>query len=388
MDPKKIEELRKANDALVEKAKTEKRELSVEERSLFDARNEVIAFHSGASPAATESRAALSSQEETRAAPPASAVAPVVVAETRSLEKAAADKAVDQEARGIVSALVERRAVAIGANGDSLFSKKVFEVAGDRTDVIGLVTMEDGAAPNTKFSLFSPNLDQVVRVSEDGTSSAVSTTAFAPVTVTPAPYLAYLPVSDSFLKQNPAGVVGKLGEHFNKAFLRKMAKEIIIGSGSGEMKGVFIDTGITTSATTAAPGVPKMVDIIALIAKMSGRFLRSELAIIMNPAYWSNIMAEDTKRQHVNVGASDYFTFDGVRIIESDHAPTTLTIGSKVAVIGNFADYGVARAQTVEMTMLAPVAGSLNSNLQGVAYFDGKAIVPSSFAVLKTGAQS
>lgn len=373
---KKIEELRAANVALVELAKTEKRELSASEKEVFEARNEVIAFYT-AKPAETE----------TRSAPPSPAVAPIVVAEVRTMETAREDKGKDAEARAIVSALTEKRAIAIGSNGDSSFSSKVFEIPGDLTNILNRITIESNAAPNTKFPLFSPNLDQVVRVSEDGTSSVVATTAFAPVTVTPSPYLAYCPISDSFLKQNPSGVVGKLGSHFNKAFLRKMAYEVVFGTGSGAMLGVFKDTGITATATTAATGVPKMVDLIALIAKLTGKFLRSELTVLINPAYWANIMAEDTYRTHVTL-TNGVFYFDGVMIIENDNAPTTLTVGSIVAVIGNFTDYGVAQAQTVEMENISKVAGSLNSNIQGVAYFDGKAIVPASFAVLKTKAQT
>jgi len=373
MDPKKLEELRAANDRLVELAKTEKRELTAPEKEIFEARNEVLAFHASAPAAATE----------TRSAPPAAPVASIVVAETRSMEKAAAKQDEETEARAIVSALVEKRALAIGSNGDSLFSAKVFEIPGSRTDVVGLVTIEEGAAPNTKFSLFSPNLDQVVRVSEDGTSSAVSTTALVPVVVTPAPYLAYLPLSDSFARQNPAGVVSKIGEHFNKAFLRKMAKEIVIGTGSGEMSGVFINAGITTSANCAAAGAPKLKDLLTLTAKMSGKFLRSELAIIINPLFWNTIMGEDTTHSYIN-NNSDCFTFNGVRIIEDDNAPVVLTATSKVAVIGNFSDYGIARSQTLEIENIGKVAGSLNSNIQGVAYFDGKPIVPASFATLKT----
>jgi len=373
MDPKKLEELRAANDRLVELAKTEKRELTAPEKEIVEALNEVLAFHASAPAAATE----------TRSAPPAATVASIVVAETRSMEKAAAKQDEETEARAIVSALVEKRALAIGSNGDSLFSSKVFEVGGARTDVVGLVTIEEGAAPNTKFPLFSPNLDQIKRVSEDGTGAVVSTTAFVPVIVTPAPYLGYIQLTDSFIKQNPSGVVAKMGEVFNKGFLRTMAKEIVIGTGAGQMTGVYIDAGITAFASCAVAGAPKLKDLLALTAKLSGKFLRSELAIVINPLFWNTIMGEDTTHTYIN-NKSDYFTFNGVKIIEDDNAPVAIVAGSKVAVIGNFSDYGVARSQVLELETLGKIAGTLTSNIQGVAYFDGKAIVPSSFATLKT----
>ncbi|MCD1654722.1 phage major capsid protein [Treponema zuelzerae] len=390
MNKKKLEELRKANDALLDQIKKENRELTPAEKELFEARNEVLAFHSEEPPAQpTEKRSdpAAPQAPETRSAPPAPGVAGIVVAETRALELAAVEMKEEAESRAIATALLEKRAVAVGANGDSQFSNRVFEIPGDLTNILNAITMETNAAPNTKFPLFSPNLDNVKRVSEDGTGSTVSTTAFTPVVVTPAPYLAFVPVSDSFLKQNPGGAVAKLAPMFNKQFLRKMAKEIVFGTGSGEMLGVFKDTGITANATTAAPGGPKIVDITALIAKLTGKFLRSELSIVINPIFWGAIMAEDIYHTHVTF-QNGIFAFDGVKIFENDNAPTTLTAGSKVAVIGNFTDYGVAVAQNVELRMINPVAGSLNSNLQGVSYFDGKAIVTDSFAYLKTGAQT
>lgn len=287
------------------------------------------------------------------------------------------------ESTDIQKALLEKRAIALGANGDSGFSSKIFEVASSSSEILSAITIETGALPNTKFSLFSPSVNNIKRVSEDGTGSTASTAAFAPVSVTPAPYLGYVSLSDYFLKFAPSALESKLTQLFGKGFSVQMAKEVLIGTGSGEMLGVFADTGITTSQNCAAAGAPKLKDLLNVVAKLTGKFARSQLAIAINPIFWASIMAEDTKWSYIN-NKADYFTFNGVRVIESDFAPTTLTAGSKVAVVGNFADYGVATASNVELETLSKTAGSLNTPIQGTMYFDGKVIVPSSFAVLKT----
>ncbi|MGK3946391.1 hypothetical protein ABK046_49555, partial [Streptomyces caeruleatus] len=72
-------------------------------------------------------------------------------------EKRKKENAMDAETREIYKAIVERRALAIGANGDSAFSSKVFELAGNRTDILSLLTIERNAVANTKFAMFSPN---------------------------------------------------------------------------------------------------------------------------------------------------------------------------------------------------------------------------------------
>ena len=304
----------------------------------------------------------------------AEALANAPISETRSLEVA-----------DIQKALNEQRAIALGSNGDSAFSSKIFEVAQNSDEIVGAVTIEYGAVPNTKFSLFSPTVNNIGRVSEDGTGSTVSTAAFAPKTVTPAPYLGYVNVSDYFLRFAPSALETKLTSLFGKGFSVQMAKEIIAGAGSGsdQMLGLFADTGITAYAECAAAGAPKLKDLLKLVSKMTGKFKRSQLSIVIHPTFWADIMAEDTKWSYIN-NKADYFTFNGVRVIESDDAPTTTTAGSKVAVCGNLADYGVAIASEVILEKLSKTAGSLNTPIQGTMYLDGGVIVPSSFATLKT----
>lgn len=281
----------------------------------------------------------------------------------------------------VSKALMEKRAITLGANGDSAFSQKVFEEATGHVDVLSGLTIEYGAKPNTKFSLFSPSVNNIKRVGEDGTGSSASTAAFAPVSVTPAPYMGYVNVSDYFLKFAPNGME-KLSALFGKAFARQMAKEVVAGVGTTELLGLFNDTGITTAQDCAAIGAPKLADLLKLVSKLTGKFRRSELAIIIHPTFFASIRGEDTKHTYINQ-PSDYFTFDGVRVIESDDAPTDTDTGDKVALIGNLGDYGIAVASDVELEALSKTAGSLNTPVQGTMYFDGKAIVPSSFAVLK-----
>lgn len=279
------------------------------------------------------------------------------------------------------SALMEKRAVTLGSNGDSVFSSKVFEVASNTVDVLSALTIEYGAKPNTKFSLFSPSVNNVKRVGEDGTGSSASTAAFAPVSVAPAPYLGYVSVTDYFLKFAPNGM-DKLAGLFGKAFANQMAKEVISGVGTTELLGLFKDTSITNSVDCAAAGAPKLKDLLKLVSKLTGKFRRSELSIIINPTFWAGIMGEDTKYTYINQPA-DYYTFNGVRVIESDDAPDSITATHKVALIGKLSDYGIAVASDVELETLSKPAGSLNTPIQGTMYFDGKVIVPSSFAVLK-----
>jgi HK97 family phage major capsid protein len=302
----------------------------------------------------------------------AQALATAPKIETRSTEQSDLQKA-----------LLEKRAITLGANGDTGFSAKLFEEAQTSNEILSAITIENGALPNTKFTLFSPTVNNVKRVAEDGTGATASTAAFAPVSVTPAPYLGYVNVTDYFLKFSPAGLQGKLTGLFGKAFARQMAKEVIIGDGSDEMLGLFNDTGITANVTCAAAGAPKLKDLLNLVAKLTGKFSRSQLAIVINPTFWASIMGEDTKWSYINNNA-DYFTFNGVRVIETDDAPTTVTAGSKVAMVGYLGDYGVGVATDVEVESLGKTAGSLNTPIQGTAYFDGKVIVPSSFVVLKT----
>lgn len=279
------------------------------------------------------------------------------------------------------SAIMEKRAITLGSNGDSAFSSKVFEVAANTVDILNGITIENGAKPNTKFSLFSPSVNNIKRVAEDGTGSVVSTAAFAPVSVTPAPYMGYVNVSDYFLKFAPNGME-KLAGLFGKGFANQMAKEVISGVGTTELTGIFVDAGITQTVDCAVAGVPKLKDLLKLTSLMTGKARRRELAIVINPIFWADIMAEDTKHTFVNNG-SDFFTFNGIRIIESDDAPSTYVAGDKVAVIGKLSDYGIAVASDVELESLSKTAGSLNTPVQGTMYFDGKVIVPSSFATLK-----
>ena len=358
--------------SIVEKAQVEKRELSADEQKLYTDNLEVIRFEERAAKEELEKRALETEKSnETK------------IVEIRNKES----KKMETEKRNLETAeigkeLMEKRAISLGVNGDTGYSSKVFAIKGSLADIVDLVTIETGAKPNTKFGLFSPSMNNIARVTEGSTGATASTMAWAPVNVAPAPYLGYVNVTDYFLKQNPAGAMDKFADNFRAGLRNKIATEIIAGTGTGSMLGIFKNTGIA-SVSCAATGAPKLVDILALIASLTGKFKRSELAIVINPTFLPAIKAADTKLSYFD-RVGDYAYIDGVKIIESDDALAVTTATNTVAAIGYFADYGVAIADDLEIEMLSKSAGSDNVPLQGIAYVDGSVIVPASFKRLVT----
>ncbi len=272
--------------------------------------------------------------------------------------------------------------IALGDNGESTFASRIFSEAGANASLLNLITTETAVGSEVIVPVFSPSINNVGRVSEDGTGSNVSTAAFAPVKLATKAYLGYAPVTDMLLKYGPTGTEDKLAKLFAQAFANQMVKEIVIGNGTTEFEGAYTNSSIV-EVDCAVAGVPKLKDLLKVTSKLSGKFLRSQLSIIINPEFWANIMAEDTKWSYINTVA-DYFTFNGVKIIESDYAPVTTTAGSPVALVGYLGDYGLARSEDMTLELLPKVAGSLNNNLQATMYMEAGVIVPSSFAKLVT----
>lgn len=283
----------------------------------------------------------------------------------------------EPESRNKITALMEKRAIAISTYGKAGDSQKLFQVPLSNSGLLDLITIEHGIPENMRFQLFSPNLT-VVQATEAGSGSSASTTAYAPKTYTSLPYIAYVPVSDAFLK-NDAMFEAKFRELFTRALFAQLCKELVAGDGSGDLDGVFHDTNITgANVTCAAAGDMKLVDILSGISALTGKFKRSQLAIVTNPKFISAAKAEDTYKVYFERKGDEYFV-DGVRIVEDDNAPTTNTVGAPMAVVGAFSNVAIGISDEIKVELIGKVAGSLNNNMQGTCYLNGGVISPSSF---------
>ena len=76
-------------------------------------------------------------------------------------------------------------------------------------------------------------------------------------------------------------------------------------------------------------------------------------------------------------------TIEGVKVILTSYAPTTLTTGSVIAVGGKFSDYAVALASSISIEPLR-IVGNNVTYFQANYYFNGKPIVSNNFYALKT----
>ena len=245
-----------------------------------------------------------------------------------------------------------------------------------------------GKNAQTVVDVFAPHMAVPVGTAEGATgTSSDSTAVLAGQALVLKPWYSTLAISMAALMSTD--IESELPAIFAEAFGQAIDKAICVGAGSGsDALGVFIasSSGVTTSQdiACAAAGTPKWTDLakmaLTLLGAMNGPL--DQLAILMHP----NIVAPLLVEANTDPFKIEYLTKGtilGIPVILTSYGLTTLTAGSYVAVGGYFGHYALAIAQEIMVDQIKTV-GSDNITFQALMYMQGKPLVATSFARLKT----
>ena len=171
-------------------------------------------------------------------------------------------------------------------------------------------------------------------------------------------------------------------------------KAYMTGDGSGKPLGIFTasESGIPTSrdVTAAKATSIKADELIDLKYSLKGQY-HARMAWVMHRNMVKNIAKlKDNNgafmwQPSMQAGQPDMLLGRAVHMTE--YAPSTLAAGAYVAVLGDFRNYWICDADTLEMKVLRELYATTNQIGYMFNYFgDGAPVVGEAFARLKMGA--
>lgn len=249
--------------------------------------------------------------------------------------------------------------------------------------------------PNAQ-SLGAPSLntdpDDADWTSELATGSEDSAMAFGKRELTPHPLAKRIKVSNKLLRigqLNPEGLVmSRLAYKFGVS----QEKGFMTGNGSGQPLGLFTASanGISTSRDVSTGNTTTSIQTDGLLeAKYSlkAQYQRTARWIFHRDAVKQIAKLKDGEGQYlwkesVRVGEPDILM--GLPFMMSEYAPNTFTTGLYVGILGDYRHYWIADSMTMQMQRLAELyAESNQTGFIGRLETDGMPVLEEAFARVK-----
>lgn len=283
------------------------------------------------------------------------------------------------------SAMQEKRAITInGAGAYNVVSNIVKEIQAKKP-LTKMVQTFYGPNASTNIPVFSPSLATPAYASEGKTDvSSDSTATLGVKSLTPYSFVSVLPVSSNALHMSGADLESQLPSIFAEAFGRAIHNGILQGDGTtGNFTGLFTDGAVASGNVIDTDGVGDLVmaDLVKLALKIQDYV--DDGVIVMNSSIYSTVMGDTTAGTDVyKEELARGKTIEGVKVVLTSAAPSTAAAGDLVAVAGPMSSYGLAIANSLEITPIK-VKGDTNTYFQAEMFLNGAPIIDANFFALQ-----
>jgi HK97 family phage major capsid protein len=282
-------------------------------------------------------------------------------------------------------ALKEKRAITLNGTGAINQIRELAKELQAKTPILNRVKYFYGPNANTNIPILSPSIATPGNYAEGATAIAADTQAMlANKSITPYAYISLLPVSAEALKLGSINIESDLPVVFSDAFAQCFHNGIITGNGSGRnFKGIFPSIISANKIECAASGAPKMADLVKLALTIQD--MTDEGVIILHSGIYNQIIDDTT------TGVADLYKetlirdkkIEGVELILTSGAPSSITAGSMVAAAGRLTDYGIGLASEITIDPIKK-AGDSNTYFQATMFANGTTIVDKNWYGLVT----
>jgi HK97 family phage major capsid protein len=389
--------------SILDKAETEKRALSTEEETRYNA----FFNESEGLKKSIERSEQLAEAERSLAAGNPSPVAPATPAPSARTSPRGTEEYRSAFARFITFGErglrpEEQRALSVGNDTEGGFTVASEQFVADLIKAVDNATwirqLARKFAVPTAASLGAPSLDadpedaswtsEIASVDED------SEMTFGKRKLVPHPLAKLIKVSKDFLRMNLVGGEGLVRDRI--AYKNGIAQEkgFMTGTGVNQALGVFVasDNGISTGrdySTGNLTGSPTFDGLIgakytlkqAYWDKANWAFHRDVLALI---AKLKDGNGQYIWRESVRVGEPDRLL--NVPVRASEYAPNTMTTGLYAGIIGDFSNYWIADAYDVAVQRLDELYARTNQvGFISRAAVDGMPVLEEAFVRVKLG---
>lgn len=262
----------------------------------------------------------------------------------------------------------------------SYFSTDVISETKNMTKLYPMVKEIVVNNANVVIPFFTDYSDAAFTTELQDTDTATDTTGkFGKVEVAPLPLVKRVSVSELLLRTSSINVEAHVKDALVKMYSRVIDNFICNGTGDAQPLGLFKDTNISSINTAGTAIHPD--DLKNLVYEMLGKFDANQLALIINPVVFKT--AATTKADAYLIGQwMNTLAVEGVKIILSGFAPSTITAESPIAVVGKLDSYGIGRVDALEINREANLKKNL-VDFYGRLYINGKTINAGDFKVLK-----
>jgi len=286
----------------------------------------------------------------------------------------------------IRSAMQEKRAITVNGTGAYNVVSEIVKVIQAKRPLVNMVRTFYGPNASTNIPVLNPSMAVPAYAAEGEPSVGSDSTAVLGVkSLTPYSFVSVLPVSSHALHMSGADLESDLPNIFADAFGRAIHAGILQGAGTtGNFTGLFLDGAIASANEIAvdAAGYPDMADLVELALKVQDYV--DDGVIIMNPVFYSQIMADTTAGTDVyKEELARGKTIEGVKVILTSGAPTAYTSDATVAVAGPMSSYGLAIANELHIEPIKKV-GDTNTYFQAEMFLNGSPIIDANFFCLKS----
>lgn len=253
---------------------------------------------------------------------------------------------------------------------------------------IAHVTPKLGAAQSLGFPYRTAKADDADWLTEiaDEASNAESTLAYGRREFKPIRMAKLITVSKALINHsNIAEQVIK--DEMASAIARTLEKAYISGTGSNQPLGVFTASANGVSTARDVAGTLTADSLIDMKYALKGQYHGRASWVMHRDIVKAVAKLKDANNQYIwqpglANGAPD--TLLGMPVHMSEFAPNTTTTGSYVAVLGDFSNYWICDADSIEMQVLAEkyaLTGQVGYLFN--YYGDGAPVVEEAFARLK-----
>ena len=301
---------------------------------------------------------------------------------------AQANAPIDKEERSVAladvrNAMVEKRAITLNDTGAINQITELAKELSRKREILNHVRYYYGQNAATNIPVLSPSLATPGSFAEGATGIAADTQAALGVRqLTPHAFVSILPVSAETLQLGSVNFERELPAIFAEAFAGGFASQVLTGSGTGlNFQGIF--TGNTNTIPCAMTGVPRVMDLVNLALNV--RDFTDDAVIVIHPNIYSGIMGDAT------TGVAELYkeelirskTVEGVRVLLTGFAPSSVVSGSTVAVAFRAMDYAFGLASEIQIEPIK-VVGSTQTYFQSTVFANGRRILDNNFWALTT----
>jgi hypothetical protein len=282
--------------------------------------------------------------------------------------------------KDVAKAMIEKRAITLNGTGAINQVKELFKELGKKKEILNLIRSFFGANAQTFIPVWSPTLAVPSAQIEGATGIALDTQAqMSNKTISPKSYVSILPVSAEALSMGSVNLENELPEIFADTFADAFAKGVV--QGDGTFTGIFGGTFGTDRTINLAGTTPVIADLVNLAIQLVD--YTDDAYIIMNPSIYAKFLADATP------GVAELYKeelirnkkIEGVNVLITGYAPSTITSGSVVAVGGKLTDYGIGLAGEITITPKR-IVGDTSTYFEAMLFANGTKIVDKNFWAL------